>query len=104
MIQKQRWIYFLVSRFPEVIFSGIKPMTQSESEIISRNRTLPLPPPRGDCTDPWYCDIHTYKERHLVERFSNKLKVFRRVATRYDKLAVSFAAFILLASICILLK
>ena len=51
-----------------------------------------------------YCDVHIYKERHLVECFCNKLKVFRRVATRYDKLAVSFVAFIHLASICILLK
>ncbi|MBS1366937.1 MAG: transposase, partial [Oscillospiraceae bacterium] len=43
-------------------------------------------------------------ERHLIECFFNKLKVFRRVATRYDKLAVSFLAFVHLASIWILLK
>ena len=36
--------------------------------------------------------------------YSRKLKVFRRVATRYDKLAVSFLAFVHLASIWILLK
>jgi len=39
-----------------------------------------------------------------VECFFNKLKVFHRVAARYDKLAVSFAAFIYIASICVLLK
>ena len=54
--------------------------------------------------NPWSCDYHLYKERHLIECFFNKLKVFRRVATRYDKLAVSFLAFIHLASIWILLK
>ena len=36
--------------------------------------------------------------------FFVNMKVSRRVATRYDKLAVSFVAFIHLASICILLK
>ena len=71
--------------------------------ITEQNAVFTIPP-RDDCTDPWYCDFHTYKERHLVECFFNKLKIFRRVATRYDKLAVSFAAFIHLASICVLLK
>lgn len=45
-----------------------------------------------------------YKERHLVECFFNKLKQFRRVATRYDKLASSFLAFVYVAAIAILLK
>lgn len=71
--------------------------------ITEQNAVFTIPPKRG-CTEPWHCDFHTYKERHLVECFFNKLKAFRRVATRYDKLAVSFIAFIHLASICILLK
>jgi transposase len=50
------------------------------------------------------CDWWLYKERHLVECFFNKLQHFRRVATRYDKLPESFFAFVLLASISILLK
>ena len=61
-------------------------------------------PPKKNIVNPWSCDYHLYKERHLIECFFNKLKVFRRVATRYDKLAVSFLAFIYLASIWILLK
>ena len=61
-------------------------------------------PPKSNVFEPWFCDFHTYKERHLVECFFNKLKVFRRVATRYDKLAVSFLAFVHLASNWILLK
>ena len=47
---------------------------------------------------------HTYKERHLVECFFQKLKWFRRVFTRYDKLDISFLAFIHIAAIAILLK
>lgn len=48
-----------------------------------------------------HCDWWLYKERHLVECFFQKLKNFRRVATRYDKLAGTFMGFVCLASICI---
>lgn len=61
-------------------------------------------PPKSSRTYQRTCDWWIYKERHLVECFFNKLKHFRRVATRYDKLAQSFFAFVLLASISILLK
>jgi transposase len=50
------------------------------------------------------CDWWMYKERHLVECFWEKIKQFRRVATRYDKLAASFLGFVFLASILVLLK
>jgi transposase len=39
-----------------------------------------------------------YRERNLVERFFSKLKHFRRIATRYDKLADNFLAMFHLAS------
>ena len=54
--------------------------------------------------DPWACDYSLYKERHLVECFFQKLKWFRRIATRYDTLDSSFLSFVYLASIMILLK
>ena len=43
-------------------------------------------------------DPHLYRQRNLIERFFNKLKHFRRVATRFDKLARNFLAAVLLAS------
>lgn len=61
-------------------------------------------PPKSNTRNPWRCDWVLYKERHLVECFFLKLKQFRRVATRYDKLASSFLAFVYLAAIAILLK
>ena len=45
-----------------------------------------------------------YKKRHLVECFFQKLKRFRRIATRFDKLSCRFLAFIHLACILIWLK
>ena len=49
-------------------------------------------------------DVDLYKERNLIERFFNKLKQFRRVATRYDKLLVNFMGFVKLAAIAIWLR
>ena len=31
-------------------------------------------PPKSNVIEPWFCDFHTYKERHLIECFFNKLK------------------------------
>lgn len=44
-------------------------------------------------------DFALYRERNLVERFFCKLKGFRAIATRYDKLASTFLAAIQLVSI-----
>jgi transposase len=45
-----------------------------------------------------------YRERNLIERFFCKLKHFRRVATRYDKLAGNFLAMVQLASMRLWLR
>lgn len=45
--------------------------------------------PKANSQNPWKVDWYRYKERHLVECFFNKIKHFRRVATRYDKFAKS---------------
>jgi len=60
-------------------------------------------PPKSNESDPWYCDWSEYKERHLVENFFLKIKEFRRVATRYDKLARRFLSFVHIACIHVLL-
>ena len=39
-----------------------------------------------------------YRQRNLIERFFNKLKHFRRIATRYDKTARNFLAAVMLAA------
>lgn len=44
-------------------------------------------------------DPSIYRKRNLVERFFNKLKHFRRIATRFDKLARNFLAAVALASV-----
>jgi transposase len=54
--------------------------------------------------DPTCFSPYLYRARNLVERFFNKIKQCRRVATRYDKLAANYLAFIKLASIRIWLR
>lgn len=71
---------------------------------IKKQNSSHVIPARSNRKQQRKCDWWLYKERHLVECFFNKIQHFRRVATRYDKLASSFFAFVLLASISILLR
>ena len=59
--------------------------------------------PRGR-SEPICFSPYLYRARNLVERFFNKIKQCRRVATRYDKLAANYLAFIQLASIRLWLR
>ena len=49
-------------------------------------------PPKVNRLEQREYDRHVYKDRNLVERFFNRIKQFRRIATRYDKLARNFFA------------
>ena len=42
-------------------------------------------------------DKHVYKDRNLIEHFSRWIKQLRRIATRYEKTATSFAGMLCLA-------
>jgi transposase len=49
-------------------------------------------------------DQHLYRERHRIENLFARLKAFRRIATRYEKLHSTFAAMLTLACIIVWLK
>jgi transposase len=55
-------------------------------------------PSKSNRKQPPEFDREVYKKRNLIERMFNKLKNWRRIATRYDKTATSFLAFIMIAS------
>lgn len=61
-------------------------------------------PPRSNRRVPREYDRHLYKERHLVETFFNKIKEYRRIATRYEKLAQTFLAFVHMAAALIWIR
>ena len=73
-------------------------------DTLNRREITPVIPPKANRKTPRACDYALYCERNLVERFFNKLKHFRAIATRYDKLARNFLAGIQLASAIILLN
>ena len=54
-------------------------------------------PPRSNRLIQRSFDRHLYQDRNLIERFFARIKHFRRIATRYDKLASSFLSFVHLA-------
>src|SRR5438874_6934081 len=61
-------------------------------------------PPKRNRKDPICFSPYLCRARNLVERFFNRIKQCRRVATRYDKLAANYLACIKLASIRIWLR
>jgi putative transposase len=71
--------------------------------IAEAGSRIVIPPKRNRKIQRHY-DSELYKERNLIERFFNKLKQFRRVATRYDKLLANFMGFVKLAAIAIWLR
>jgi transposase len=71
--------------------------------IASKGAEAVIPSKRSR-SEPIPYDKDVYKERNLVERFFNKIKHFRRIATRYDKTALSFAAMLALAAAMIWMR
>jgi len=56
-------------------------------------------PPRSSRRSPAWYHRGLYRQRHKVENFFQRIKVFKRVSTRYDKLALTFLNFILVAAV-----
>lgn len=62
-----------------------------------------IPPKANRALKPAF-DEHLYQERHRIENLFSRLKAFRRIATRYEKLHSTFSAMTSLACILIWLK
>jgi transposase len=73
------------------------------AEITARGGEAVVPS-RSNAKLPRKTDWSRYKDRNLVERLWSKVKHYRRVATRYEKKAQNFLAFVHFASLMILLQ
>ena len=71
------------------------------AEFIGAEVVIPSKPNRKEVRS---FDKDLYKERNLIERMFNKIKNFRRVATRYDKTAAAYLAFVVVAGIYLWLR
>lgn len=63
-------------------------------ERLAAQGTTAVIPPRANRKNPRDYDRHLYKERHLIECFINKIKHYRRLFSRFDKLASRYLGFL----------
>ena len=73
-------------------------------DTLAKRAITPVIPPKANRKVDRDCDFALYRERNLIERFFNKIKHYRAIATRYDKLARNFLAAVQLVSAIILLN
>lgn len=69
--------------------------------IQQKMKAIAVIPPRIHRKHPLSYDIRLYKHRNLIERSINRLKQFRRIATRYDRKALYFLSALQLVSFAI---
>ena len=70
----------------------IRKMIESQGGVV-------VIPPKSNAKEPWDYDVAIYRIRHLIENCFQRLKVFRRVATRYEKMAINYAGFVSMACV-----
>ena len=73
--------------------------SQALIAYIEGQGTTPVIPPRASRTQPRSYDRELYKHRNWIERTFNRLKHWRRIATRYDRKTTHFLAFLYLAAL-----
>jgi len=79
--------------------------SDSIREKIRENNSIPIIPRRENSTKPNpEFDSHIYKLRHLVENVFARLKHFRAIATRYDKLSRNFKTSVTIGCLWIWIK
>lgn len=83
--RREEQIYILMDR----AYEGDKMRSAAEEKGF-----IPVVPPKRNRKDPWEYDKERYKQRNEIERYFLRLKRFRKIFTRYDKLDVIFCGFI----------
>ena len=73
-------------------------------EMVADRKAWANIPPKSNRKDPICFSKHLYRARNRVERFFNKIRHYRRIATRYDKTAENFLAALKLTAVRIWLR
>ena len=73
-------------------------------DALRRKGITPVIPSRSDQPDNPDFDKEAYRDRNAIERLVGRLKQFRRVATRYEKLDPHYLAFVQIASVIVWLR
>ena len=85
-----------VERLPEQVYILMDKAYESDKmrgKVVEKG-FIPVVPPKSNRKEPWEYDKVLYKRRNEIERYFLRLKRFRKIFTRYDKLDVIFAGFI----------
>jgi len=93
---RREWIS---SEWPVCQISDSDPLI----DVLDSRAITPMIPPREN-KERRDCDFALYRERNLAERFWNRIKHYRGIATRYDQLARNFLAAVHLVSAIVPLK
>ena len=73
-------------------------------KTLEERNITPVIPAKANREQQRPCDFALYRERNLVERFFNKIKHYRAIATRFDKLASTFLAGVMLVRVILWLN
>ena len=102
------------NRLCSTLLSGLAPRTMLLADrgydagwiraLVNEQGAWANIPPKRNRREPICFSPHLYRARNRIERFFNKIKHCRRIATRYDKLAANYLAFVQLASIRLWLR
>src|SRR5262245_63547360 len=80
---------------PEAVIADKGYDSDAFVERLEARDITPVIPPKANRKEIRDCDFALYCERNLVERFFNKIKHYRAMATRFNKLANTFLAGVL---------
>jgi transposase len=94
----------LADHTPEVVIADKGYDKKALVREIEARGAQAVIPTQKDRKEQRAVDPHLYRERNLCERFWHKVKQYRRVATRYEKKAANFLAFVKVAAIMVMLK
>jgi transposase len=102
------------NRLCSILLKGMRPRTMLLADrgydadwirtLVRQQGAWANIPPKRNRREAICFSPYLYRARNLIERFFNKIKQCRRIATRYDKLADNYLAFIKLASIRVWLR
>jgi transposase len=73
-------------------------------EVVGAHNAVPVIPPRANRRSPRDYDPYVYRERHLIECFINKIKHYRRIFSRFDKLDTRYLGFLCFVAALIWLR
>jgi transposase len=94
----------LAEHTPEVVIADKGYDKKALVERIESRGAKAVIPTLANRKEQRQVDPHLYRERNVCERFWSKVKQYRRVATRYEKKAQNYLAFVKVAAIMVMLK